>query len=267
MTGADELHRKLLQERMAGAVEPLRRMLMDHSVYQRLDALSALRVFMEAHVFAVWDFMSLVKCLQQRLTCVRTPWLPPLDVTSARLINEIVLCEETDCVEEGRFGSHFDFYLEAMEEVRADTRPIRAFVCSLGQGQPVAAALSVTGVSSTTKAFVMNTMATLERGTHEVAASFLLGRESVIPTMFEQVLKVTGTMRVPMLNWYLQRHIEVDGEEHGPAGWQLLARLCGSDPRLWREAEASARRALHARRALWDGVCEAMDYERTSAVG
>jgi Protein of unknown function (DUF3050) len=267
MTGAEDLHRKLLQERMACSVEPLRRMLMDHPMYGRLDTLSSLRVFMEAHVFAVWDFMSLVKCLQQRVTCVRTPWLPPLDCTSARLINEIVLCEESDCASDGRHGSHFDFYLEAMDEVRADTRPMREFIMALRQGQPVAAAIGHTGVTSSTKAFVMNTMATLERGTHEVAASFLLGRESVIPVMFEQVLKVTGTMRVPMLNWYLARHIEVDGEEHGPAGWQLLERLCGSDPRLWREAEASARRALHARRALWDGVCEAMDFERTSAVG
>jgi hypothetical protein len=114
-------------------------------------------------------------------------------------------------------------------------------------------------VPTSTKAFVMNTMATVGRQTHEVAAAFLLGREAVIPVMFEQVLLVTRTMQVPMLNWYLARHIEVDGDEHGPAGWQLLGRLCGSDMRRWAESEASSRRALHARRALWDGVCEALD--------
>jgi hypothetical protein len=223
------------------------------------ELLEPLRTFMESHVFAVWDFMSLLKSLQQRLTCVRTPWQPPADSTSARLINEIVMCEESDQVAEGQYGSHFELYMKAMDEVGSNTRPIKSFLRGIRDGQTVAAALSVTQIPSATKAFVMNTMATVGRQTHEVAAAFLLGREAVIPVMFEQVLSVTRTMEVPMLNWYLARHIEVDGDEHGPAGWQLLCRLCGTDMRRWAEAEASARRALHARRALWDGVCETMD--------
>ena len=223
------------------------------------ELLAPLRTFMESHVFAVWDFMSLLKSLQQRLTCVRTPWQPPADPTSARLINEIVLVEESDQVSEGQYGSHFELYMKAMDEVGANTRPIKGFLRALRDGQTVASALAMTQVPSSTKAFVMNTMATVGRQTHEVAAAFLLGREAVIPAMFEQVLHVTRSMEVPMLNWYLERHIEVDGDEHGPAGWQLLGRLCGNDMRRWAEAEASARRALHARRALWDGVCEALD--------
>jgi hypothetical protein len=223
------------------------------------ELLAPLRTFMESHVFAVWDFMSLLKSLQQRLTCVRTPWQPPPDPTSSRLINEIVLCEESDQVSEGVYGSHFELYMKAMDEVGANSRPIKGFLRALRDGQTVASALAMTQIPSSTKAFVMNTMATVGRQTHEVASSFLLGREAVIPAMFEQVLHVTSTMEVPMLNWYLARHIEVDGDEHGPAGWQLLGRLCGNDMRRWAEAEASARRALHARRALWDGVNEALD--------
>jgi hypothetical protein len=243
---------------LARTLEPLRRALRDHSVYRRLDSLASLRVFMEAHVFAVWDFMSLVKTLQQRLTCVCAPWLPPNDPVSARLINEIVLAEESDQVDGGRCGSHFDLYLEAMDEVGANSQPIRRFLAALRQGQPMAAALGNTEASSATKAFVLNTMATVERSTHEVAASFLLGREALIPMMFERVLAVTHETDAPMLNWYLARHIEVDGDEHGPAGWRLLERLCERDARRWSEAEVSARRALLARNRLWDAVCEAM---------
>jgi hypothetical protein len=223
------------------------------------DPLTPLRIFMESHVFAVWDFMSLVKTLQQRLTCVRAPWLPPSDPMSARLINEIVLCEETDEFAQGRYASHFDLYLTAMEEVGANTAPIRAFLAALRDGSSITAAMARIDIQSSTKAFVINTMETICGETHEVAASFLLGRENVIPMMFHEVLRTTTALEAPMLKWYLQRHIEVDGDEHGPAGWRLLARLCGSNATLWAEAEACAKRALYSRRDLWDGVCEVLE--------
>lgn len=230
-----------------------------HDAFDDQIELLPLRTFMESHVFAVWDFMSLVKTLQQRLTCIRTPWQPPADPLAARLINEIVLCEESDEYGEGLYASHFELYLIAMEEVGANTRPIRTFLSALRAGSSISAAMARTQIQPATKSFALNTMSTLSRETHEVAASFLLGRESVIPLMFEQVLKVTSKLHAPTFNWYLQRHIEVDGEEHGPAGWKLLARLCGDDQQRWTEAEAAAKRALYSRRALWDGVCEVLD--------
>ena len=258
MSGSEDLVCREFQIRLVQAVEPLRNSLQNHAVYTRLNSIWPLRSFMEAHVFAVWDFMCLVKTLQQRLTCVTTPWLPPSDAVSARLINDIVLVEESDQVEHDRYASHFELYLIAMEEVGANTRAIRTFLGALQSGQDVAEALRASDVGPSVRGFVTNTMATIPRGSHEVAASFLLGREAVIPLMFEQVLKVTSHLPAPMLNWYLERHITVDSDEHGPAGWRLLSRLCGDDETRWLEAEASAKRALLSRRALWDGVCSAL---------
>ena len=258
MSGSEDLVCREFQIRLVQAVEPLRGQLQNHAVYTRLNSIWPLRLFMEAHVFAVWDFMCLVKTLQQRLTCVTTPWLPPSDPLSARLINDIVLVEESDQVEHGRYGSHFELYLVAMDEVGASTRAIRAFLGAIAAGHDVAEALRACDVGPTVRGFVTNTISTLGRGTHEVAASFLLGREVVIPLMFEQVLSVTSRLPAPMLNWYLDRHISVDSDEHGPAGWRLLSRLCGADETRWHEAEAAAKRALIARRALWDGVCSGL---------
>ncbi|MET0387622.1 MAG: DUF3050 domain-containing protein [Polyangiales bacterium] len=242
--------------RLARALAPRRERLTAHRVYRQLDTLPALRTFMQAHVFAVWDFMSLVKTLQRRVTCVDVPWFAPPDPISARILNEIVLVEESDVTDDGRRGSHFDLYLEAMREVGADLQPIAAFLDALRSGVPPTEALGRARLHPHTAAFVENTLATARATTHEVAASFLLGREAIIPAMFEQILAAARPLQAPMLAWYLRRHITVDGDEHGPAGWTLLSQLCGSDVQRWAAAAHSARRALSFRARLWDGVCQ-----------
>jgi hypothetical protein len=79
-------------------LQPLKAALLNHSIYQEIDRSDSLRLFMEHHVFAVWDFMSLLKALQCRLCCVEVPWLPAADSLSSRLVNEIVLAEESDAM-------------------------------------------------------------------------------------------------------------------------------------------------------------------------
>ena len=87
---------------------PLRKTLFEHPIYARIDCVDALHIFMQHHVFAVWDFMSLLKTLQQRLSYTHVPWLPPMDRQGCRLVNEIVLAEESDQDGRGGFASHFE---------------------------------------------------------------------------------------------------------------------------------------------------------------
>src|SRR5258707_8661984 len=84
------------------SLTPLKSALLNHPIYQQIDRLVSLRLFMEHHAFAVWDFMSLLKALQRRLCCVEVPWLPVVDPLGCRLVNEIVLAEESD--DDGRGG-------------------------------------------------------------------------------------------------------------------------------------------------------------------
>ena len=237
-------------------ISPIRNTLIAHPVYTELRDLQSLRIFMESHSFAVWDFMSLLKTLQAQLTCVTVPWLPPKDIFSARLINDIVLAEETDEVSPGRFISHFDLYLAGMKEIGANTIPIQSFIQKLQQGIPVPIALDNIAIPATTKAFVLSTMEATFKSTHEVAATFLLGREDVIPSMFRRILQSLDQSSIDckQLSLYLERHTHLDSDIHGPMGEQLLKHLCASDDQKWEQAVSAAKKALFERISLWNGL-------------
>ena len=135
-------------------MDELRHRLTCHQLYESLTNLDGLRKFMEHHVFAVWDFMSIVKSLQRDLTSITVPWIPRGDGAAARLINEVVLGEESDEGLDGSFGSHFHLYLEAMEEVGANTEKIERFVEAVASGQTVSAALDQVGTPGPARDFV-----------------------------------------------------------------------------------------------------------------
>lgn len=231
--------------------------LSQHPLFSEIKTLPILRTFMETHVFAVWDFMSLTKRLQRELTCVSLPWLPPTDPAAARLINEIVLGEESDDRPGHGHYSHFELYLDAMREVGASTQAIERFVSLMHEGVPHAEALLRAEASEAAQRFVCDTLeVALHAPAHRVAAAFLHGRESVIPTMFQQILDEwgIGIEQAPIFRYYLQRHIEVDSEDHGPAAEQLLARLVNHDPVREEEVYVAAIAAVDSRMALWDSL-------------
>ena len=238
-------------------LEPLYARLADHPLYRSFHSIEDVRTFMETHVFAVWDFMSLLKSLQRGLTSTDPPWLPTADAASRRLVNEIVLGEESDMYE-GRGVSHFELYLEAMQACGASTAAMEHVVAQLRAGVPVPQALANAGAPKAAQAFVAETFRVIENGRlHAIAAAFTFGREDLIPDIFrgfirDQDARLSG--QLTLFRWYLDRHIEVDGEEHGPMALQMVANLCGDDEAKWREAGDAAVGAVVSRLALWDAI-------------
>ena len=230
--------------------------LRNHRLYRAIRTPAALRTFVEHHVVCVLDFMSLLKGLQRDLTCVSVPWTPVPDPESARLINAIVLDEETDVREDGRVQSHFEWYLEGMEEIGADTGPARALACKLAQGLPWPEALLASNLPAASRAFGMATASFLARPLLVRAAVFFHGREEVIPGIFLPVLEGLDRkgLACESLRAYLARHLEVDADQHGPLAGRVLARLHEGDPHLRAEAEMAARESLLARLRLWDAI-------------
>ena len=116
--------------RLTDQLAPFKKQLIEHPIYQNIDCVSDLRCFMESHVYAVWDFMSIVKSLQNHICPSSFPWKPSEYTKNgiAHLINEIVYSEESDVDDKGRYFSHFDLYIKAMNDVGADTSHIMSLI-------------------------------------------------------------------------------------------------------------------------------------------
>lgn len=245
--------------RLEAEVEAAGRALADHPVFAAVDTRQALHLFMSWHVFAVWDFMTLLKRLQRDLTTTTLPWTPPAHPEAARLVNEIVLGEETDVAPGGRHLSHYALYLEAMREVGADTRPIERAVAALAAGTDPFAALDAAGLEAGPATFVRATLETALHGSlPEVLGSFFHGRENVIPDMFRTLLARwrIPPERVPVLVFYLDRHIELDSGEHGPAARAMIRDVVGDDVAGRLAVLRAARAAIDARHRFWDALLD-----------
>jgi hypothetical protein len=244
-------------QQLRETVAPLRDALVNHPIYMEVNSLSRLREFMQLHVFAVWDFMSLVKRLQGELTCNRLPWTPPARAPIARFSNEVVLGEESDLGPDGKPISHFELYLRAMDEIGADSTEIRGFIAQLDLGARWQDEFSKLMIPAGVAAFVNETLRCATQGSVvEVATCFLFGREDVIPEMFERLLMLwgNGKAEVPHFAYYLERHIELDGGSHGPWAQEMLIALAGQSEAKWQQATIAAERAITHRIRLWDSI-------------
>ena len=218
-----------LQRRIA----PLRQSLLEHPLYADLERPAALRQFMQLHVFAVWDFMSLLKTLQRRISSVSVPWLPGEHSSEARLINEIVLAEESDEDGRGGFASHFELYHRAMRRFGADTSQLDRFIARLRAGDSLAEAIARAELAEPVRRFVGHTFAVIERGNLcEIAAAFTFGREDLLPDVFRRIVE--------------RLHGESQGE---PGRFQVLSRPAHRPGwrRAWADGQPPGEHALRQR--------------------
>lgn len=242
-------------------LESYREHLKNHPLYQKITTVEALRVFTEIHVYAVWDFMSLLKALQINLTCTQVPWFATEMPNTRYLINEIVLAEESDESLDGRRLSHFELYLESMQSIGADVSSINDFLAQLKRGVAVFEAIDASDMDARVKEFLRFTFEIIATGEdHKIASAFTFGREDLIPEMFTSILRhiqaAFPDVDLKELIYYFQRHIDLDGDEHGPLAMQMIAELAQDDEIKWREMQEVAQQALEKRSLLWDAVAD-----------
>ena len=249
-------------DRIRARLAPLRKALLEHRIYSRIDSLESLLIFMQHHVFAVWDFMSLLKALQQRLCSTQVPWLPPTNRQGCRLVNEIVLAEESDEDGDGGYASHFDLYHQAMQRCGANTASIDQFLDELRAGSTVDQALAGANAPTAVRDFVAHTFDVIDSGNLcAIAATFTFGREDLLPDIFRQIvnqLSVEAAGDLSLFRYYLERHIKLDGDQHGPMAERLIDVLCGDNEANWRITEDASAKALESRLQLWDQIADAL---------
>lgn len=216
-----------------------------------------LKVFMEHHVYAVWDFMSLAKSLQHAICPSGNLWIPTrIQRRCGRFINEIILAEESDIAPFGQSStSHFDLYLMSMAELGANTQDITEFIRQVEkQGLE---ALTTATIPKPASEFMQSTFGFIATGKpHVIASVFAFGREDVIPDMFTRMCNQLdySELQHPRFRYYLDRHIEVDSGDHGPAALNMIEELCENDPIKIIEAEQAGIAAITARIRFWDSI-------------
>ena len=247
-------------EKIKKTIEPLRQEIINHKVYAAIKDVDDLKVFMQYHVYAVWDFMSLLKTLQSNLTCTTVPWFPKGSADTRHLINEIVIGEESDVDLNGIRKSHFELYLDAMKQCGADTSPIKTFIEVLKNTGNLNSAFTSSETPKEAKDFVDFTFKIIDSDKDYLqAAIFTFGREDLIPGMFISIVNDLHNNfpdSIAIFKYYLERHIEVDGDHHSHLALQMTANLCGTDQRLWEEAEKATIDSLQKRIDLWNGAYE-----------
>ena len=253
----------LIDKNLLALLEQRSTELKTHSIFGRVRSTDDLRRFMSWHVFAVWDFMSLVKRLQHAFTSVHLPWTPPTRPFAARLLNDIVLGEESDITPDGLHASHFELYLSAMREVGANTSQIEHFVDLVRSNIAVDAALRMVKAPAPVQKFVLATIESAKNGSvFEVLGSFLYGREDAIPQMFKTLLADWSVPReeTPIFVYYLQRHIELDS--HGPAAKRLVSDLAQGNADSLQQILCAGISAIEHRFALWDALQSELAQQR-----
>lgn len=245
-------------EKLKNTIEPLRQEIINHKVYSAIKNIDDLKVFMQFHVYAVWDFMSLLKSLQNNLTCTSVPWFPRGSADTRFLINEIVVGEESDIDLDGVRKSHFELYLDAMKQCGADTSNIESFINTLQNTGDFQAAFVNSNTPDEAKEFVDFTFSIINSNkAYLQSAIFTFGREDLIPGMFISIINEIHKNfpnDISIFKYYIERHIEVDGDHHSHLALQMTAHLCGNDEQLWNEAEQAVVQSLKRRIELWNGV-------------
>ncbi len=244
-------------------LQSLEKQLFNHILYSAIRTEQHLQIFMQHHVFAVWDFMSLIKAVQNLIAPTSIPWVPSKNPQFVNFINQLVIEEESDAsypTADNVPKSHFERYLDAMDEIGANTYIISRFINTL-RNHGLETALEIPNIPTASREFMNFTFEIINsQQPHLIIAVLALGRENLVPQLFRSLQRnfLVDKNKTPNLYTYLDHHIQLDEQQHGPIATKLLAEVCAESSIKHTEAIEVAEKALVARLNFWDGIQQAI---------
>ena len=166
--------------------------------------------------------------------------------------------EETDEIKEHHVTSHFELYLESMKEIGANTSIIDEFINKIKGSDNYRKTIEDFDIDDNIKSFMNFTFDIIESNeAHKIAAAFTFGRENIIPDMFIEIVKGLNKENSSIADkfvFYLERHIELDGDDHGPIALRMIENLCGDDKKKWEDVMKIAKESIEMRISMWTHI-------------
>jgi hypothetical protein len=250
----------LSENKLISEIENETLTLINHPLYNSIKTEEDVRIYMFNQVWCVWDFMTLVKSIQLNIVPSNILWMPPKYPELGAYIYEVLLTEETDKGYNSETNSsHFQTYLKAMYESKVDTSSVAAFIKLLENGFDFGTATEKCGIHDEAKEFISTTFEFAKSELHISTAVFCLSREGVIPDIFMNLLaNVSLSNNFKIFNWYLNRHIYLDSQSHGPLSIKLFKTIVDT-PKKQDEALHASLKALKARNKFFDYILNSIN--------
>ncbi len=237
-------------------INEIKKNIINHPLFHMRFNNEQLSHFMSIHVYAVWSFMSIVKSLQKNLTPQSIPWTPNHSTQNgmARFINEIIYTEESDEISKNTYLSHFEIYILAMRIIGVNTKPILSIVSHFKKNNYSRKYINSLNIPICAKHFINHDISIAKsRSLPKIVGVFCFGKETIIPFMFKQIIKAIPKRGNSVLISYFDRHIEIDGERHGPLAKKIFSEVCKKKSASTL-AYLTAIEALKLRESMWDDI-------------
>ena len=157
-------------------------------------------------------------------------------------------------------------YLDAMDQIGAEKEDIEIFIIDIKSGKKINPTIHGLSIDHAVKDFLQFSFEIINtEKSHQIASAFTYGREDIIPDMFISILKELDpeNNRYSKLKYYLDRHIEIDGNLHGPLAQKMLVELCNDNQNKWDEVYTVAKNCLQYRIKLWDSILKQIEKQNT----
>jgi len=198
----------------------------NHPMFKKLNNIYNIKKYSEFQIWCVWDFMSILKQVQNFIFCNDILWLPPENPNAGAAFYRLIESEETDLGFKGgdlNRASHFQSFRAAMQELNADTKNIDNFLELIKTGKTLPEALNKSGASPQTKSFLLTNNHLIKQSPYNAIALITLTRENFLPAVFKSLLSyVNENEKIELFVWYHKRHIYLDSVLHGPLSIQIF---------------------------------------------